>query len=113
MTLKHILSTNPFLSPSVTEGTFEMSGCYTTISNTGWKIGRSFEVQTGPSLRFVTDMSEPFVYMSLPGGASGDPLSPNYSDQIQLWLNGGYLSLRNSNLPNEGFKLRITMLSDR
>lgn len=113
LTLKHILSTNPFLSPSVTEGTFEMSGCYTTISNTGWKIGRSFEVQTGPSLRFVTDMSEPFVYMSLPGGASGDPLSPNYSDQIQLWLNGGYLSLRNSNLPNEGFKLRITMLSDR
>ena len=113
LTLKHLLSNNILLKPSVTEGTYEMSGCITSISNCRWQIGESFEVVSGPSFRFVTDMNGPKVYMSLPGGASGDPLSPNYSDQIQLWLNGGFLTLTNLQEPDEGFELRTTMLPEK
>jgi acyl-homoserine lactone acylase PvdQ len=29
----------------------------------------------------------------LPGGQSGNPLSPNYSDQFDLWKKGGAISI--------------------
>ncbi len=113
LTLKHIFSSNEFLRPSVSEGEFEVPGSLTSINSTCWNLNEPYKTVTGPSLRFVTDMNDSLVYMSLPGGISGDPLSPNYSDQVQLWLNGGYLSLSTLQVPDEDFDLRICIFPDK
>ncbi|MBM2814498.1 MAG: Penicillin amidase [Ignavibacteria bacterium] len=108
LTLKHIFGSEKFLEPSLTVGPYEIGGNNTTINNTDWKIYKPFDVFVGASMRFITDMSDTLVFMSLPGGASGDPLSPNFSDQLFLWLNGGYLRLSTKSKPEAGFELFCT-----
>jgi acyl-homoserine lactone acylase PvdQ len=55
-------------------------------------------------------MSDSLVYMILPGGTSGDPMSSNYGDQVQLWLNGGYLKLNMNKIPTNDFELRTKFI---
>jgi acyl-homoserine lactone acylase PvdQ len=46
----------------------------------------------------------------LPGGVSGEPLSSHYSDQVQLWLNGGYITLSSTSSIQVDFTLHSTLL---
>lgn len=112
LTLKHVFSDANFLEPTVTIGPLEIGGNNTTINNTEYKIYDPYSVRIGASMRFIADMSDTLVYTSLPGGASGDPLSPNYSDQVRLWLNGGYLKMPISRNPSQDFKIAIQLLPD-
>ncbi|MCE4611824.1 MAG: penicillin acylase family protein [Desulfurococcales archaeon] len=50
-------------------------------------------VEAGPSVRLVADMSSQTLYLSLPGGSSGNPFSRFYSNLYQLWLQGRYIAL--------------------
>ena len=110
ITLKHAFSENDFLRPTVTHGPYPGGGNSTTINNMEWRIYNPFEIVISVSGRFIADMSDSTVYACLPGGASGDPMSPNYADQIQLWLNGGYLQLKFSDTPGEEFKLQTRII---
>lgn len=107
--LSHPLGKNQFLKPALVQGNFPTGGDNTTIHNTEYKYLNSFNVSLGASMRFITEMNDTLVYTSIMGGASGENLSPNYSDQVQLWLNGGYVKLTISPIPSEGFTLRIKM----
>ncbi|MFM7158594.1 MAG: penicillin acylase family protein, partial [Bacteroidota bacterium] len=49
-------------------------------------------------------------YCVLPGGVSGEPLSSHYSDQVQLWLNGGYITLSSTSSVQSDFSLFSTLL---
>ena len=93
LTLEHPLTKSDFLKSAVTLGPFETGGNNTTINNAEWNITNPYKQVIGASMRIINDLSNDFIYTSLPGGMSGDPMHPNYSDQLQIWLNGGYVKL--------------------
>ncbi len=112
VTLKHPLSENNFLEPALTIGPFPMGGNNTTINCTEYKYYEPFDVVIGASTRFITDMQDSIVYTTVPGGISGQPMEVNFGDQVQLWLNGGYLELPASRIPGDDFKLRVVLEPD-
>lgn len=111
LNIEHHLSNIKLLEPVLTLGPYPMGGDLTTINNTEWSIYYPFEVKTGASARIICDLADTIVYTSLPGGASGDPLSTHFSDQIQLWLNGGYVEIPVFEEPAKGFILRTKIES--
>jgi penicillin amidase len=102
--LKHPLAGNPLLRPSFTMERFRMGGNFTTINNTAYDASKSYEASVGASCRFISDMGEPYVYLSIPGGVSGQLYSANFADQMQLWVFGGYVKINVSREPDESFK---------
>ncbi len=109
LTLKHRFSESNFMRKMVTVGPFEVGGNSTTINNTEYRISESYEMIVGASMRFIADMGDSFVYISMPGGVSGDPLSSSYSNLVQIWLNGGYLKIPFSKLPKDDFEKILTL----
>ncbi len=67
----------------------------------GWTINVAggHNVHSGPSMRMIIDFShlaqnDTYVgYLSYPGGQSGNPLSPHYRDNFELWKNYQYHSI--------------------
>jgi len=112
ITLKHIFSTNPLLDKIVTQGPFETSGSSTSLNNGEWRVFDPFEQVLGSSMRFIADMEDSVVYTVIPGGTSGEPLSPHYSDQIQLWLKGGYVKIPIARTPAIGESLYVTIIRE-
>lgn len=106
--LNHYFGNNEFIGPAVNLKPVGLGGDNTTLFNTEARYTNPNDVLVSASMRFITDMNDSLVFMILPGGASGDPISSNYGDQVQLWLNGGYLKMSMSRYPNEDFKLRTT-----
>ncbi|MCX6147772.1 MAG: penicillin acylase family protein [Candidatus Kapabacteria bacterium] len=107
LNLKHVLSDNNFLRKSVGIDGLELSGDNTTINNTEAKMNKRNEVIVGASMRFIADMQDSVIYSVLPGGVSGDVVSSNYSNQIQLWLRGGYIKIPTSRSPAKDFELFV------
>jgi penicillin amidase len=93
ITLEHLFSSSKLLSPIVTHGPFPHGGNNTTLNNGSWSFNDPFKQTLGASVRVISDMRDSMLYFVLPGGVSGEPLSSHYSDQVQLWLNGGYIAL--------------------
>ncbi|MBX3044207.1 MAG: penicillin acylase family protein [Candidatus Kapabacteria bacterium] len=93
LTLEHPFSSSDFLKSAVTLGPYETGGNNTTINNAEWNITNPYKHRVGPSMRFIADMNTDFIFSSVPGGSSGDHIHPNFSDQLQIWLNGGYVTL--------------------
>jgi len=65
-----------------------MGGDADTIqaSGYGWRPGSPFTVSTLSVYRQVVDLADPAAAsFVIPGGASGDPASPHFSDQFALW----------------------------
>jgi len=114
LTLQHIFSKNQLLRPSVTIGPLDIGGNLTTINNSEWKVYDPYNMVLGPSMRIISDMGDSVVYTNLPGGTSGEPMSPHYGDQVQLWLKGGYVKIPVSPKPHQEFRLstRIYPLSN-
>ncbi len=110
LTLEHPFSNIDFLRPSVTLGEFEVGGNNTTINNTDYSIHESFAVRVGASSRVVANMQDSVLFLSLPGGVSGDPMNPNYRNQVQLWLTGGYVELPIGSNPNSNFELKTKII---
>lgn len=104
--LRHLFGDNEFIGPAVNLKPIGLGGDNTTLFNTESRYSKPNDVLVSASMRFITDMNDSLVYMILPGGTSGDPMSPNYSDQVQLWLNGGYLKMSMNKTPNVDFKLK-------
>ncbi|OGU11928.1 MAG: hypothetical protein A2X61_13465 [Ignavibacteria bacterium GWB2_35_12] len=104
--LKHILSFNNLIKSASNLEPFESGGSNTTINAMEWNLSEPYKIVSGPSMRFIADMGDTVVYTSIAGGISGDPFSDYYSNQVQLWLNGGYIALPVSKEPGSSFKLR-------
>jgi penicillin amidase len=52
----------------------------------GWRTDRPFTVTNLSVYRQVTDLAEPAsASFVIPGGASGDPASPHFADQLARW----------------------------
>ncbi|TAL70647.1 MAG: penicillin acylase family protein [Bacteroidetes bacterium] len=103
--LNHILSSNELIKPAINLEPFETNGSNTTINTMEWNLSEPYKIVSGPSMRFIADMNDTVVYTSIAGGISGDPFSPHYSNQVQIWLNGGYIPLTVSTSPGGTFKL--------
>lgn len=109
ITLSHPLSSYKFVEPSVTYGPFKIGGNSTTINSSEYNFMTPYQTKSGASVRFIADMSTDFVYTSMPGGTSGDPMSNNFKNQVQLWLNGGYIPIPIYKTPAPNYTLRILL----
>lgn len=78
------------------KGPFSIGGNGLTLNKSQYRWEKPFEVELGASIRRIIDFSEPGRSMSvLPTGQSGNPLSANYGDQTDLWLDGRYRYIYN------------------
>ena len=74
-------------------GPFPVTGTKEVINNLGFGYSEDgfYKVGSGPSTRRVIDFSDLENSMSiLPTGQSGNPLSPHYKDQAEMYVNGEY-----------------------
>jgi penicillin amidase len=73
------------------KGPYPAIGHAMSINKAQYSWNNPFKVNLGPSIRRIVDFSEPGRSLSvLPTGQSGNPLSANYGDQTNLWLDGRY-----------------------
>lgn len=107
----HFLSNVNYYDNIVKVGPFEVGGDFSTI-NYFQPLDNQAVFSNGTISRFVLCMNDNQVYSSIAGGVSGQPLSQHYSDQIQLLLNGGYVSIPISKSPTEDFKINVTFLPE-
>ena len=105
--LKHAFNKQPLIRGTVDFTPLQIGGNYTTINKNEWRVYDDYRVSIGASARFIADMQDSYVYMGIPGGASGDPMSPNYKDQVLLFLNSGYIKVPLKSDPSEGWKRQI------
>ena len=71
-------------------GPFPVSGAAGTVNKMEY-AEESFRVIHGPSMRQITDFADLNTALAvLPGGQSGIPTSPHYSDLMRLWLRDQY-----------------------
>lgn len=89
------------LDAVVNIGPFPYPGDNTTVNNGEYKFTNPYEVHLGPSMRMIADMNDSVLLCILPGGQSGQPLSGQYGNQVQLWLNGGTIRLPVSREPEQ------------
>lgn len=105
---------HPFAKFSILKSTFSLAktpigGNSSTLNNAEYSLNEPFRVTTGASCRFITDMTERFVYISLPGGSCGQVYSQHYSNQFQIWVYGGYVRLVHSAKPSAEFEKAVTI----
>ena len=88
--LQHPMGRVPEIAPLLNRGPFAWGGDGNTISQAGTSALRPLSNPTAiASLRCVIDVGDwDAARWVLPGGQSGDPLSPHYDDQVPLWLRG-------------------------
>jgi penicillin amidase len=76
-------------------GPFPLPGDGMTVNLSAYVPTAPYAPMIGPSVRVVVDLGNPDASRwVIPGGSSGDPLSPHYADQVDLWRRGEYLPLR-------------------
>ena len=88
--LKHSLGRTPLLAGIFNVGPFQCPGDSNTVLQAG-TFGEDPLAAPGvvPSLRMALDVGDwDRSFFSLPGGQSGNPLSPHYKDLFPLWLRG-------------------------
>lgn len=73
------------------KGPFPVRGNTMSINKSQYDWEFPFKMTLGSSIRRIIDFSSPGKSLSiLPTGQSGNPLSTNYGDQTNLWLQGRY-----------------------
>ena len=80
----------PLLGAIFNLGPFECPGDVNTVAQAG-TVGEDPLAGPGvvPSMRMVLDIGDwDRSLFSLPGGQSGNPLSPHYDDLLPAWLEG-------------------------
>jgi len=105
ITLTHPFGKHPLMRPVMDQGPFEIGGHATTINNTESRLNTPFATRVYASMRVINDLRDTVQYSVVPGGSSGQPLDAHYSDQVQLWLKGGYIRLPVRRLPDVSFRL--------
>lgn len=77
----------------VLRGPVATGGDHTTLNAAPYRWGDSFDTASIPALRIVVDFAqaEPMIGLGS-SGQSGNPASANYTDGIDAWLKGQYVS---------------------
>ncbi|MDC9722435.1 MAG: penicillin acylase family protein [Urechidicola sp.] len=78
-------------------GPFEIHGSKEVINNLQFDIDESglYKTAAGPSTRRIVDFADVENSMSiLPTGNSGNPFSPHYRDQANMYVNGEYRKMK-------------------
>jgi penicillin G amidase len=73
-------------------GPYPVDGSLFTVNPTYFKVSKGYTAQGGgASFRHIIDFADMANSRQiLPGGISGNVMSPHYDDQIELWLAGKY-----------------------
>lgn len=90
---KHPIGTMAIFRPLFNVGPFPVPGTQEVINNLAFNYDSTgyFPVTSGPSTRRVIDFSDIENSMSiLPTGQSGNPFSPHYEDQAQMYARGEF-----------------------
>ncbi len=95
VTFDHPMGSVSLLRPFVNVGPYPTSGSGVTPCAKGFSaeaaLEGSFSVESGAPWRFVADLSNlDACYDVMAVGESGQPFSPHYADQIEMWLAGTY-----------------------
>jgi penicillin amidase len=107
--LKHPLDMFSVFKPSVNVGPNDISGGASAINRLRTEIFQGDYVVSATTMRFIVDFAENSVYSVVAGGVSGESMSANYSDQVQIWLKGGYVETKYSATPDESYELRVVL----
>ena len=89
----HTLGQNETLRPYFNVGPYPVVGNKEVINNMSFTINGSgkYEVVSGPAVRRVIDFADMEHSLNvLPTGNSGNPLSPHYSDQAKMFVDGEF-----------------------
>jgi len=90
---EHPLGAAKPLNKLFNHGPFPVMGGNETINNMQYILMENgkYKVLGLPALRFIRDFAEGGKTFNInPSGQSGNPLSPFYADQIQMYINGEY-----------------------
>lgn len=73
-------------------GPFPAAGSGTTVNNMEYRMYDPYNVVLGPSVRHIYDFEDFFraSLSILPTGQSGNPISPHYEDQAEMYNTGKY-----------------------
>ncbi|MCP3952393.1 MAG: penicillin acylase family protein, partial [Desulfobacterales bacterium] len=97
-------------------GPYPVGGSIFTVNPTYFKVSKGFTVQGGgASLRHIVDFADMTNSKRiLPGGISGNFMSPHYDDQIELWLAGKFRPfVLNREAVLEDVRYRFTLKPDK
>lgn len=95
LTHKHAMSSaSALLARFLDVGPFKQPGTNEVINNLGFSYTDNLvhEITFGPSTRRIVDMADPLnnSWSILPTGQSGNPFSPYYDDQAEMYANGEF-----------------------
>jgi len=92
ITFGHVLGRAlPPLAELFNAGPFEASGGDDTVNRGTYTVGENFQTGGIPSYRQIVDLGDFDRSRSvITTGCSGNPASPYYSNQTELWLRGEY-----------------------
>ena len=72
-------------------GPYPRPGDGMTVNLGAFSLTEPFGIMVGPSYRQIVDLGDPEgSRWIIAGGVSGDPRSPHYADQLEVWRRGGY-----------------------
>ncbi len=91
-------------------GPFPMAGGNEVVDKEGFTYSDEpkYKITSGPAMRLLMDFSNPNAAIGvIPTGQSGNFMSPHYSDQMHLFINGKYRKQisRKSDLPTESTRV--------
>jgi penicillin amidase len=90
----HPLGRMPGLEPLFVAAEHPLGGDEQTVNNAGFEGDGPFTVYVAPSWRVVYDLSDLDASRGiLPTGQSGNPSSPHWNDQTDLWAAGDHRPL--------------------
>lgn len=93
VTYNHPFGQNKLLATLFNVGPFESTGCTEVINNMKFSMNKDgiYPVIAGPSTRRIIDFSNiENSYSILPTGQSGNPMSKNYSNQANMFIEGKF-----------------------
>lgn len=93
-------------------GPFSYPGSITTLNMGGYSFSEPYSMTLGPSIRRIVDLSDMSRSFSIvPGGQSGNPLSPYYDDQLDDWIQGKYKTFIHDGRFQNNYKSFSTILN--
>jgi len=93
LTLKHPLGSVKLLDRilKLNSSPYPVPGSFHTVSPYAYSLANPYDVNHGASHRHIYDLSDwDKSYVILPTGTSGNPSSPFYLDQTEMYLKGKY-----------------------
>lgn len=111
VTLQHPFGLRKPLDRIFNVGPYPIGGGSTALISGEYSFNEPYAVTIGPSFRQIFDLADPTeIRAVLPSGQSGQVYHRHYSDQTDLWLNGGYRITRSEDPTGNWDHLRLDPL---